>query len=158
MPMSEPAKVSISPKAVSTVGSMTPGGGTKNAVVMRPTPKATSTMASRICAFIKPHPRLPQRGGAPLLKGVSRMVSTMFLGKTPMETTKETISFLYLVLLGWFLESYIVSLVVSLVGVLFLNQLSCFSHWLANLQPSATSSGLAGRPFSMRDMAATMAM
>ena len=41
MPMREPAKVSNSPKAVRTVGSMTPMGGTKKAAVMSNTPKHT---------------------------------------------------------------------------------------------------------------------
>ena len=39
MPITAPAKVRISPKAVRTVGSMTPIGGTKKAAVMRKTPK-----------------------------------------------------------------------------------------------------------------------
>ena len=38
----------ISPKAVRTVGSMTPIGGTKKAAVMRMTPKKTSSMARKI--------------------------------------------------------------------------------------------------------------
>ena len=48
MPMIAPAKVRISPKAVSTVGSMTPVGGTKKATEMRRTPKMTSMTARQI--------------------------------------------------------------------------------------------------------------
>ena len=48
MPITAPAKVRISPKAVRTVGSMTPIGGTKKAAVIRRTPKQTSKTARRI--------------------------------------------------------------------------------------------------------------
>ena len=48
MPITAPAKVRISPKAVRTVGSMTPIGGTKKAAVIRRTPKQTSRRARRI--------------------------------------------------------------------------------------------------------------
>ena len=43
MPITAPAKVRISPKAVRTVGSMTPIGGTKKAAVMLNTAIATSS-------------------------------------------------------------------------------------------------------------------
>ena len=51
MPSKAPAKVSISPKAVRTVGSITPAGGMKNATVMSVTPKSTTATAIIFCIF-----------------------------------------------------------------------------------------------------------
>ena len=52
MPMMAPAKVRISPKAVRTVGSMTPVGGTMKAAMRRMTPKITSRTEIRSWDFI----------------------------------------------------------------------------------------------------------
>lgn len=43
--------MSISPKAASTLGSIVPSGGTKNADVMRQSPKRTITSAAANCLF-----------------------------------------------------------------------------------------------------------
>ena len=51
MPMIAPAKVRISPKAVNTVGSITPIGGTMNAAVIISTPKMTRLTASSSWIF-----------------------------------------------------------------------------------------------------------
>ena len=50
MPNSEPTKVNISPKAISTELSMTPVGGTMKPAVSRPAPNTTITTAHASCA------------------------------------------------------------------------------------------------------------
>ena len=52
MPMIAPAKVRISPKAVRTVGSMTPVGGTMKAAMRRRTPKSTKATEVMSWSFI----------------------------------------------------------------------------------------------------------
>lgn len=47
-----PAKVRISPKAVRTVGSMTPVGGTMKAAMRRCTPKNTKAMAVKSWSLV----------------------------------------------------------------------------------------------------------
>ena len=51
MPSSAPANVSVSPKAVRTVGSITPAGGMRNDTVMSVTPKRTTATAMIFCNF-----------------------------------------------------------------------------------------------------------
>ncbi len=51
MPSSAPANVSVSPKAVRTVGSITPAGGMRNDTVMSVTPNRTTATAMIFCNF-----------------------------------------------------------------------------------------------------------